>query len=90
MAYPDPMAGMAGPALERAAELLRSLAGCLGILAAGLIAGFLARGIGGGVLVDGIAAAGIGAAALCGIVLAVRTLRRRRAITRDGDDAPAA
>lgn len=81
---------VARPALARAAELLRILAGGLGILAAGLLAGFLARGLGDGLIVAGIAAALPVVALIGGIYLAARTLRGGRALGRDGDDHPTA
>lgn len=72
-------------ALTRTLELLRSLAGCMGILATGLLAGFLARGIGGGILVDGIAFAAPLALVVGAIFLAARALRTGRALNPDSD-----
>jgi len=76
------------PVLRPAAEALRSLAHCVGILAAGLVTGFLARGIGGGILVDGVAL-GIPAALLAGgAFLAYRALHARGPV-HPGGSAPA-
>lgn len=74
--------------LHPAAEALRSLAHCVGILAAGLIAGFLARGIGGGILIDGIALAVPAALLAIGAFLAYRALRAGGRL-RGGNSAPA-
>lgn len=68
--------------LQPAAEALRSLAHCVGILAAGLLAGFLARGIGGGILIDGIALTVPAALIASGAFLAYRALSRRKGAAR--------
>lgn len=78
----------AEPVLGPAAEALRSVAHCVGILAAGLLAGFIARGIGGGILIDGIALALPAALVGGGTVLAYRLLRAGGPFRRSGS-APA-
>lgn len=73
--YPQTETDVTEPVLRPAAEALRSLALCVGILAAGLLVGFVARGIGGGILIDGIALAVPAALLAGGAFLAYRAVR---------------